>query len=236
MNEAILIFIGKVVAFGGGLVAIAYGLFQFLGRKWIENKFSKQLEEYKNEQRKELEDFRFKINTLFNRVTKIHEKEFEVLPESWSKLHDAKSIISNLVSPLQSYPDFNKMTEEEIRSSLKNTLLEEFQVEKLIQHEDKTKYYQEKIFWLRLHDAKKKFSEFHVYITKNRIFLSDDLKGLFIDADNLLWETMTEKEIGESYKDYQMMHSAYKKLRDNIDEIIEKIEKQVQERLHYHKA
>ena len=236
MNEAILNFIGSVVAYGGGGAVIAYGVFVFLGRKWIENKFSQQLEEYKNEQRKELENFRLKINTLFNRITKIHEKEIEVLPECWSKLHDAKNIITNLVSPLQSYPDFDRMTEQEIRASLKETLLEDFQVEELIKSKEKTKYYQEKIFWHKLHAAKEKFSEFHIYITKNRIFLSDDLKELFTEADNLLWEALTGKEIGESYKDYKRMYEAYEKLVNNIDNVIEKIEKQVQARLHYHNA
>jgi len=50
MNEAILNFIGAVVAYGGGGAAIAYLMFILLGKKWIENKFSQQLEEYKNEQ------------------------------------------------------------------------------------------------------------------------------------------------------------------------------------------
>lgn len=236
MRDEILKFIGMVIAYGSGGAAVAYGLFIFFGKKWIENKFSQRLEESKNEQRKELEDFKLKINTLFNRITKIHEKEIEVLPQCWSKLHDAKNIISSVVSPLQTYPDFNNMNETEIRASLKNTLLEEFQVEELITESDKIKYYQEKIIWHRLHEAKKKFSDFHVYTTKNRIFLSNDLKSLFTEADDLFWEALTGKEVGEECKDYQMMNESYRKLRDNIDQIIEKIEGQVQERLHYHKA
>ena len=236
MTEEILKFIGSIVAYGGGGAAVAYGLFLFFGRKWIENKFSQKLEEYKNEQRKELESYKFKINSLFNRITRIHEKEIEVLPEAWSKLQDAKGIISWLVSPLQSYPDFNRMTQAEIRASLKDDLLEEFQIEELIKTEDKNRYYQEKIFWHRLSNAKKTFAEQHNYITKNRIFLSEDLKALFEEASDLLWEALIGKEIGESSKDYKIMHEAYKKLRDNIDDVLGRIEKQVQERLHYYKA
>ena len=48
MNEAILKFIGQIVAYGGGGAVIAYGLFVFLGKKKIENKFFQQLEEYKS--------------------------------------------------------------------------------------------------------------------------------------------------------------------------------------------
>ena len=236
MNDEILKFIGNVVAYGGGGAAVAYGLFVFFGKRWIENKFSERLEEYKNEQRKELEDFKLKINRLFNRITKIHEKEIEVLPQCWSKLHDAKNIVSSLLSPLQSYPDLNQMNEDQIRASLKDSLLEDFEVEELIKKKDKTAYYQERIFWHRLHEAKRKYSESHDYIIKNRIFLSDDLKKLFTEADDLLWEALIEKEIGKECNDYKMMSKAYRKLRDNIDKILEKIEKQVQKRLHYHEA
>ena len=236
MNDEILKFIGNVVAYSGGGAAVAYGLFVFFGKRWIENKFSERLEEYKNEQRKELEDFKLKINRLFNRITKIHEKEIEVLPQCWSKLHDAKNIVSSLLSPLQSYPDLNQMNEDQIRASLKDSLLEDFEVEELIKKKDKTAYYQERIFWHRLHEAKRKYSESHDYIIKNRIFLSDDLKKLFTEADDLLWEALIEKEIGKECNDYEMMSKAYRKLRDNIDKILEKIEKQVQKRLHYHEA
>jgi hypothetical protein len=236
MTDAILMFIGKVVAYGGGGAAVAFGLFRFFGKKWIENKFAQNLEKYKNEQRKELEDFRLKINTLFNRITKIHEKEIEILPLCWSKLHDAKNLISYLVSPLQSYPDFSQLNENEIRVTLKDSPFDKFQIEELIQERDRNKYYQERIFWHRLHDAKKKFSDLHDYITKNRIFLSEDLKYLFTEASDLLWDALISKEIGQEAKDYKMVHEAYKKLRDNIEEIMEKIEKQVQDRLHYDKA
>ena len=102
MPKEIFEFIGKLVAYGGGIVVIAYGIFILLGKKWIESIFQKNLEIYKRTQNQELENFKYKINSLFSRVSKIHEKEFEVLPEIWSRLHDAKDIISALVSPLHS--------------------------------------------------------------------------------------------------------------------------------------
>lgn len=236
MIESIFIVIGKVAVYGGSSAAIAFFLFRFFGQKWIEHKFAKNLAKFKNEQNRELEDFRLKINTLFNRITKIHEKEIEVLPLCWSKLQDARNLISTLVSPLQSYPDFSRLTEEEIRATLKNSLLEEFQIQELIQAQDKNKYYQDRIFWHRLHEAKKSFADLHLYITKNSIFLSADLKALFTEANDLLWDTLISKEVGEEAKDRKMVHDAYKKLRDNIEKILSKIETKVQERLHHNKA
>ena len=89
--------------------------------------------------------FKYKINSLFSRVSKIHEKEFEVLPEIWSKLHDAKDIISALVSPYQENPNFNSMNENEIKKSLENSKFPEHQIEELINSSDKNNYYRERI-------------------------------------------------------------------------------------------
>ncbi|MGR9345555.1 hypothetical protein ACU8NW_13200 [Rhizobium leguminosarum] len=63
-----------------GLVAAAYALFKFLGEKWLNQKFAEQLEAYKSEQARELERLRHKINGVFDRTKRLHDREYEVLP------------------------------------------------------------------------------------------------------------------------------------------------------------
>ncbi len=236
MAETFLEFIGKVVIFAGGVVGIAYGLFVFLGKKWIENKFATKLEEYKSDQNRELEDFKYRINALFNRIVKIHEKEYEVLPAAWAKLHDAKDYISSLVSVLQQYPDFSRLKEAEIKSILKSYNWEEHQMDDLINANDKNKHFQDRIFWQRLREARSKFSDFHNYIVRNRIFLSKELKEQFNKADDLIWYALVTREVGEEANNHKMIYESYKKLKENIEPIITDIEKLVQERLRYHDA
>lgn len=231
MNEALFQILGKLIVYGGGSVAIAYGLFVFLGKKWIENEFAAKLEEYKTAQNKELEGFKYKISTLFNRAKNIHEKEYDVLPSAWAKLHDAKDNISSLLSPLQSYPDFSRLTEVEIRRVLKGYHWEDHQIDSLNNAHDKNQFFQEIVFWQRLQEAQAKFSEFHIYIVRNRIFLSSELKEHFSKADDLMWDALITRKVGEESKDHKMNYDAYKKLKENIDEIITAIEKLVQERL-----
>ena len=233
MIETVLQFIGKIVLYGGGAVGLAYGLFVFLGKKWIENKFATRLQEYKSAQDRELEDVRYRINTLFSRVTKIHEKEYEVLPTAWAKLHDARDYIGSLVSPLQQYPDFSRLNEPDIRSILAGYKWEEHQIQGLLSAHDTNKHFKEKIFWHRLSEARSKSSDFHTYITRNRIFLSQELKEQFSKADDLLWDTLVTREVGEEAKDHKMIYDSYKKLKENIESIISTIEKLVQERLRY---
>lgn len=236
MNEAFLQFIGKIVLYGGGAVGIAYGFFVFLGKKWIENWFATRLQEYKSAQDKELENVKYRINALFSRVTRIHEKEYEVLPMAWAKLHDARDYIGSLVSPLQQYPDFNFRNEAEIRRILTNYKWEEHQIKELINANDMNEHFKDKIFWQRLNEARSKFSDFHAYITRNRIFLSQELKEQFNKADDLLWDSLVMREVGEDAKDFKMKHDSYKKLKDNIEIVISNIEKLVQERLRYNEA
>ena len=65
----------------------AYGWFRFLGQKWIEQKFSKSLEEFKHEQAKEIAKQQLQIDSIFNRVSKLHDKEYEILPQIWKYLN-----------------------------------------------------------------------------------------------------------------------------------------------------
>lgn len=236
MSEEILKFLGSVIVYGGGGAAVAYGLFVFLGKKWIEDKFSKSLETYKNEQQKELEDFKYRINTLFSRVLKIHDKEMEILPEAWAKLHSAIEHISSLVSVYQEYPDFNSYKQPEIISHLKSIGWEQHQIDELLDAPDKNKHFQEKIFWHRYNDAQKMFSEFYKYITRNKIFMGKELKDHFSKVADLLWESLIKRQVGEQAKDHKMIIESYKQLKENLNQIVDEIEKLMQDRLRYHEA
>ena len=157
-------FIGQVVLYGGGSAAIAFLLFSLLGKNLIESWFSKNLKSYE-----------YQINSLFNRVTKIHEKEFEVLPQAWGKLQDALSQVGQIASPLQSYPDFKWMSETEFQEFLETTKLRKHEKEELVAAPDRNKFYQEKIFWHELHDARSRINNLHNFLIYNKIFLSKDL-------------------------------------------------------------
>jgi hypothetical protein len=78
--------------------AVAWGYFQFIGKKWVEHRFSKDLEAFKGKKQKELEDYKSQQqqelerlrHRLSSRISKIHEKEFEVLPQAWLMLNDLR--------------------------------------------------------------------------------------------------------------------------------------------------
>jgi hypothetical protein len=236
MSEIFFSTLGKIIAYGGGSVAIAYAAFTFFGKKWIENLFQKKIELYKHEQAKEIEHLKYQINSLLNRVTKIHEKEFEVLPAAWNKLYDALEMSSSFTSTFQQYPDLDRFSPDELSKFVTDCKLHEFQKNELLKSENKTEYYREKIFFHDLSEARKIYSEFHKYITRNRIFLSSDLRMNFQKIDGILSESLLKKEIGEEAKDYKMIVQAHRDIRNQVSEIIETIENLVQDRLRYREA
>jgi hypothetical protein len=89
MLNDILADIVKLIVAGGGLVAIAFALFKFVGEKWLDKWLTAKFD-------KEIEHLRLKNNVLMNRTAKLHQWEFEVLPEAWSRLNDAFTTISGL--------------------------------------------------------------------------------------------------------------------------------------------
>jgi hypothetical protein len=101
--EIVALFLAKILAYGGGAAAVSYLLFQWLGKKWIENKFSERLEQLRHQQALELQRLRVEIDAMLSGALKLQEKEFSVLPEAWEKLNDAHGLVSWLVSPVQQF-------------------------------------------------------------------------------------------------------------------------------------
>lgn len=236
MPENLYEIIGKIIIYGGGSVSIAYGAFTYFGKKWIENVFQRNLENFRHEKNAEIENLKYQINLLLSRVTKIHEKEFIVLPDAWSKLHDALEIITWFTSPFQQYPDLNRMSDTEIKHFVNSCELQDFQKKELLESSDKTEYYMNKIFWVNLNKSKKIYSDFHNFITRNRIFLSPDLRKNFMTVDGILWESLIKREISEGAKDHLMVIEAYRNIRDQVSPKVEEIENLVQKRLRYDEA
>ena len=231
MVEQILTFLGKVLAYGGGAAAIAYLIFLFVGKKWIESQFQDRLEQSRHEHAKELEHLKFEITSLLNRVTTFHQKEFEVIPEAWSKLHEVLFRLRPFVAFFQQYPDLDHMTPERFEEFITQSRLRESEKNELRSSTEKTKYYQEQIFWHDYSDVRTAFSEFHAYVQKNRIFMSKDLGEQFSKIDGIMWDVLIKREVGHQAADQTMWVDASRQMRNEIEPMLKEIETLLQERL-----
>jgi len=232
--------LGSFIAAGGGGAAIAWVIFKKLGDGWLADRFAKRLETFKYEQVKDLEQLRHKITSLFSRISKIHEKEFEVLPMAWLKLHQAYGLVSRLCSALKQFPDFRQMSTPMFEAFVAGSALHEVRKKELLALEvsERDQYYREGIFWSELAEAKSAQMELNNYLVMNRIFMNESLCKSFNEINALLKSIIITQEIVN-----QMPHLPAVELRQQleidlakIEPLLPPLESAIQERLHYSEA
>lgn len=188
-----------MLAFGAtisSLGAIIYWLFKLLAEKWLNAKFEERLSAYKHAQQKELEQLRFEISTLLDRTVKLHQREFDVLPEVWGLLTDAFSITGPIGLGMAFGPNINTMTAAQFEYFLEQIPLVAWQKEELRAASDRGRYYLDAISWHDLIRAQDACGKFHVYLLKNGIFIPPDIKKKFSDMDDLLAGVIGERRSG----------------------------------------
>jgi hypothetical protein len=187
---------------------LAYLVFKFLGKTWIENKFAQRLEQFKHQQALEIQRLRVEIDSMLSGVLKIQDKEFETLPVAWNKIDEAYGRVSALAAPMQSYPDLERMTATQLEEFLGSSELLESQKADVRQSTDRVKTYQNAIFWHRLHGVKKVCADLHNYVRRCSIFFPPELKDKFAKISEHLWSSVSSVEVGHEFNDYKMRNEA----------------------------
>jgi hypothetical protein len=215
-----------------GLTGAAYGLFRYLGDKWLTAKFNERLESYKHEQQRQLEQLRYRINTLFDRTVKLHQHEFDVLPELWAKLNEAFGYASSFVSPLQSYPDLDRMTPAHLDDFLAKSDMADFQKDELRSGTDKTRRHMKIRFWYDLNETQRKYSEFNNAFVSKSIFLQREIKAPMQELRDMMYDALSEKKFEEQYQDPRAgRFDKCDTLRKEGPQKLEEIGEKVRERL-----
>jgi hypothetical protein len=211
----ILEIIGEV----GGIGAFLYLTFQFFVKKSLETWFDKRLKK-----------FEYKLNSLFNRVTKIHEKEFEVLPQAWAKLNILLDLICKFSTETPYIPELNQKNPSELEKFLSEHDLAEDAKQRICSAVDKKNQY----FYENSKKAADACLDFQDYIAKNAIFLTSDIKDKFKEAEftiRTVWAI-----IKNSQGCQESITKAYDIVTEKIPSIMKEIEKLVQKRLHFYEA
>jgi hypothetical protein len=138
MND-ILDFVIKFLVAGGGGAAVAVWLCKLFGEKWLNTKFEERLASFRHEHQKEIERLRLRINTLMDRTTKLHQREFDVLPEAWGRINDAYDKICGGMFRFD--PNLENMTEAQLDHFLSKSSLADWEKNELKAADDKNRYY-----------------------------------------------------------------------------------------------
>jgi hypothetical protein len=222
-----------VLGFGfASITALAYWVFKQFGEKWLNVKFSERLKDYKHSQHRELEKLKFSINALMDRTTKLHQHEFEVLPEVWGQLAEAYGATIQFVSPIQQMQNLDGMGESHLSEFLAKCELADWQKEELKEVQDKTTRYAEMIFWHKLNRVWSSYTSFHNYLVKNGVFIQVELKEKLYALSDLLSEAIHERQFEEEHPSPRVGRFPNgERLRKEGKGMLKSIETEVQTRL-----
>lgn len=214
-----------------GIVGLALALFKWLGEKWVDSRFEKELERYKNEQQQELERLKHKINSLLDRTVRLHTKEYEVLPELWGRLIDAYMASAGYLAHFQSYPDVGRMRDDELDDLLSRSPFTAVQKQDIKDSGKRQNAYIELADFYKYRDAMSRLQDFNDHFRKNGIFVEPALKAQMDLLLKLIWHAVTEHKTNQEDKPVPRLREDRKKYDSDGKPLLDAIEAAVQDRL-----
>jgi len=225
----------EILGYATFAISIAYFGLKFTARKFIENEFSKQLEKHKQ-----------KLNAEFNRMTIIHQKEIEIIPELWGKLQKTLKDLEKYTSLLIITIDFDLVDSKNIEDIIDNiSFLSDIEKDKMkkLSTGEQSHYYMKKQKQYVKNNSYISLNSFHEYIQKNSIFLTSDIQQLFLEIDKKIYDTILTKEESTDLKEINSNKEskdkaleAYKKLKEDIIPLKTKLNNMIKERLYVNKT
>lgn len=213
--------IGQIVAAGGGGALIAFGIFHFLGKNWIQNQLSKDLELAKAE-----------ISLLAARRMKLHDREYIVFPEVWAKLNDAFRSLGEAIISLR---DAAEVSDTELATLVDQGRITEEQRQYILSASDNTQAFRHVLDFHSLAIAKEKFHEFEESFRANRIFISPEIKYKLDEISNILISARVDRQMNwEGFKPEEgksFLLEAWEKYDKKAKPIVTEIEALFQEKL-----
>jgi hypothetical protein len=238
--------LGKLLILGGGPILVAYAAIRAFAKSWLKHELDirmtsfqarqvEQLETIKARNAEQLAQARHRLNTLFRQTSKLHEKEFEILADAWEKLNEALGLVSKLVSFFQESIDLDQMDQTRFNAFVVESRLTDVDKQELlgVGKGDRNAYYEDRIFWYRLDEARAACRQLHKSVQGNSIFLEPGIRVRFQEIDNLMWGALSNREAGHRAKYDKPWIDAVRFLEQKISPLKADIERSVQTRLGY---
>jgi len=165
-----------------------------------------------------------------DRAVKLHQREFETLPEAWATLVTAFNSVKGFTSPFQSYADLKRMKDDELAEFLDDSDLSKTQRAEILTSDDRNKTYQRIIFWHRFGSVQDDFRAHHVFLLKNAIFMPSAIKSRFVAIGDLAWDALIEHKVRERMNDWRE-RPKLEKFEAMGDGMLLELETEIQKRL-----
>lgn len=180
-----------------GVVGAAFTLFKLLGEKWLNQKFAERLEAYKSEQARELERLRHRIGGVFDRAKRLNDREYEVLPEVWGKIVDAKDRCGVYLARFKEYANLSGMSDEDLDHLLESFAFSEPTKKQIKSSHDRQKIFQRAVEWKKFVEANNALREANSIVSKSGIFIVPNLRDDMIKLVDILHSAIQEQRLNE---------------------------------------
>ncbi|MBJ6134986.1 hypothetical protein JAU75_19270 [Ochrobactrum sp. Q0168] len=222
-----------LLTLGGGAAGVAFFIMKSWGKGWLDNHFNKRLELFKHEQTKEIERIKAELNTTFDRAQRLHQWEFEALPEVWSAANEAYGYVVSLSSPFRQYADISRMTDKQLDEFLTDNEFRPSDVEIIKSSERPQDKYNNLVELRRIYETDKRFRKFTILFRSKRIFIDDKLCTSFDTIVELMNAGIVEAELNYRYETDKFSKDAYEKLTNDGKTLMLNIEADIKRRLQY---
>ncbi|MEJ8850475.1 hypothetical protein [Variovorax rhizosphaerae] len=231
MTDRVFEIFGQLVLAGGGGGLIAYLLTQWLGKKWIENKFAERLEQLKHDQNVVVARLKVEVDSMLSGALKFQERDFTVLPGVWEKLYQATVHIDWLISPIREIADVASMKDSvfiDWVETLEFSAMHKGALLRTTQPEERQKHYEGINYIYQMAKVRKIFGDYQRYVQEHAIFFPLDLKAKLMAIEEALWQQICDRGALEEGKVWggavQDLGAAFEKvippLRDEIELLI----------------
>lgn len=228
-------------------VGTLWGATKIFANRWLEAHFAGKIEAVRLEGQKQLEAVKFGGQTQLeqlkheqaaslDRAVKLNQREFEVIPEVWSKVTEAHHAVSRLIAVLQSSPELSRMSEPQFETFLAKARLEDWQRDEMrsMKPFDRTSYYSDITRWHRLNDATEAVVNFNRAHLGSSIFVHPDTHTKFNDFSEPLLlayhRFRINMQMGDDYRMPNEKDDPAEYYRENGERLYNKLGQYLRER------
>jgi len=233
VEQQLVEFLGRVVAYGGGGAAVAFLMFKKFGEGWLDAKFKEKLKAAEHQYAVELQRLKQRLDTASSGIVRLHQKEFEVLPEAYGLLDEAMGMLAWITSPLQQYADVASMGDDDLQEFIDGTEFSKFDKAELrnADRRERQKLYIKCYDRARSFKVEKSIRDFQNYAARHSIFLPEDLRQQFDEIRGVLWGAAVAKSVGMQADDWKTQLRGWTDLEEKAKPQFEAIRNAIQGRL-----
>lgn len=234
MLDEIFSWLGQIVIYGGGSVAIAFAAFKVYGERWLENSFNERLNAIQHQYNVELQRLKARLDAAASGMIRQHQKEFEVLPEAYGLLDEAMGLLRWVTAPFQQYANVSQLGEEDLKEFLDGAEFSKSNKQYILDSSNRQDAYIKVLEAQKTWKAETAIRAFHNYTARNGIFLPEELRKEFDSIREVLWAASVSKSVGREATDHKMQMEGWTKLEEIAKPKFEKIRELIQARIKEH--